>query len=58
LIGSMRGRRFTFDSDAMGKLIDSACYRSARFEADTGFVPRRHLQQALPEMVAYLERHV
>jgi UDP-glucose 4-epimerase len=54
-IGRLCGRRFTFDSDALDKLIGSACYTSARLERELGFMPARHLRESLPEIVRFLE---
>jgi len=54
MIGSVRGRRFVFDTDALGKLIGSAHYSSAKMEQQLGFKPRRQLHEALPEIVHYL----
>ena len=55
LIGYVRGRRFVFDSDALEKLTGSACYSSARLEKQLGFKPERRLDEALPEIVRFLE---
>ena len=54
-IGGVRGRRFMFDSDALDKLIGSACYSSAKLERELGFVPQRHLRETLPDMIRFLE---
>jgi len=54
-IGTLRGRRFMFDSDALEKLMGSAWYSSAKIERELGFSPERHLQDSLPEIVRYLE---
>ena len=56
-IGQYRGRRFIFDSDALDKLIGSACYSSAKIEKELGFVAQRHLQQSLFEIVEYLQKN-
>ncbi len=55
LIGKLRGRRFMFDSDALEKLLGSAWYSSAKIESELGFQAKRHLQEALPEIVRYLK---
>jgi nucleoside-diphosphate-sugar epimerase len=55
VIGKLRGRRFMFDSDALEKLLGSAWYSSAKIEAELGFKPQRNLQEALPEIVRYLQ---
>jgi len=52
--GRVRGRRFVFDSDALDKLIGSACYSSEKIERELGFCARQRLRSALPEVVAYL----
>jgi len=54
--GRVRGRRFVFDSDALDKLIGSACYSSEKIERELGFCARQRLRSALPEIVAYLAR--
>lgn len=54
-IGRLRGRRFMFDSDALDKLVDSACYNSGKIEDELGFRPQHHLRDSLPEIIAYLE---
>ncbi|MCK5727939.1 MAG: NAD-dependent epimerase/dehydratase family protein [Methylococcales bacterium] len=56
IMGRCCGRRFIFDSDVMGKLLGSACYSSAKIEKELGFKARYNLQQALPEMVTYLQK--
>jgi nucleoside-diphosphate-sugar epimerase len=45
------GRRVGFDSDAYGKLLGNACYRSQRIARELGFRPRRHLDEAMDELV-------
>jgi len=54
LIGRARGRRFMFDSDALAKLTESACYSSEKIQRDLGFRPCRDLRASLPEIAAYL----
>jgi len=54
VIGSLRGRRYIFDSDALDKLIGSACYSSAKVERELGFKARRNLREALPEISQYI----
>jgi nucleoside-diphosphate-sugar epimerase len=54
-IGSFRGYRFIFDSDALEKLTGSACYSSAKIERELGFKASRNLREALPEIIQYLE---
>jgi nucleoside-diphosphate-sugar epimerase len=54
-IGALRGKRFVFDSDAMEKLVGSACYSSDLIQKDLGFKPERNLQESLGEIVAALE---
>jgi nucleoside-diphosphate-sugar epimerase len=56
VVGWARGRRFTFDSDAMDKLIGSAWYSSRRISQELGFLPRYSLEAALPELVSFLQR--
>lgn len=54
VIGRVRRRRFIFDSDALEKLLGSACYSSERIEQELGFSPQRDLRSALPSIVAHL----
>jgi len=54
-IGYMRGRRFLFDSDALCKLIGSACYSSKKIERELKFLPKRNLQTALSEIISDLD---
>jgi len=51
LIGTVRGRRFLWDSDKCAKLFGSACYLPSRAIRDLGFSPRVNLDTAMPEMV-------
>ncbi|GAV19755.1 hypothetical protein MMIC_P0712 [Mariprofundus micogutta] len=53
-IGTMRGKRFVFDSDALEKLIGSAEYSSEKIEQQLGYKAERNLQEALPEIIRYL----
>jgi len=53
-IGWVRGRRFLFDSDALDKLIGSACYSSEKIQRELGFRPTWDLRSALPEIVTCL----
>lgn len=53
-ISQILGRRFLFDSAALQKLTGSACYSSAKIEAELGFQPDYDLQQALPDIVRFL----
>ncbi len=54
-IGVIRGRRFTFDSDALDKLVGSAWYSSEKIERELGFQPQQNLRSALPEIVGGLQ---
>ena len=54
IIGRTRGRRFMFDSDALDKLISTACYSSEKIQRELGFRPTRDLRSALPEIVSSL----
>ncbi len=51
IIGTVRGERFIFDSDALEKLAGSAVYDSNKIVKELGFTPRRHLREALPSIV-------
>jgi nucleoside-diphosphate-sugar epimerase len=48
------GRRFPFDSAALGKLIGSAWYSSAKIETELGFRAEHTLQKSLPDIVRFL----
>jgi UDP-glucose 4-epimerase len=50
------GRRAGFDSDAFQKLLGSAWYSSKKIIEELGFVPRRDLRRALPELVTAYRR--
>jgi len=54
IIGSLSGRRFVFDSDALEKLTGSAFYSSASIESELGFKANRSLKESLPDIVQYL----
>ncbi|MDX8405218.1 MAG: NAD-dependent epimerase/dehydratase family protein [Mariprofundus sp.] len=53
-IGFIRGQRFIFDTDALGKLTGSAYYSSAKIERQLGFRADRNLHEAMPEIVLFL----
>ncbi len=53
-IGVLRGKRFVIDSDAMEKLVGSACYSSDLIQKELGFKPERNLQESLGEIVVAL----
>jgi hypothetical protein len=53
IIGRIRGRRFPVDSEAVSRLLGSACYSSKKIEQELGYLPVRDLGSALPEMVAF-----
>lgn len=55
-IGHLRGRRFVFNSNALDKLVNSACYCSHKIERELGFRPRHHLRESLPGILHYLDR--
>lgn len=55
-IGSLRGRRFMFDTDALEKLVGSACFSSGKIERGLGFKAKRHLRESLPEITDFLGR--
>ena len=50
-IAAVRGRRFLFDSDALDKLVSSACYSSEKIQRELGFRSACDLRSALPEIV-------
>jgi nucleoside-diphosphate-sugar epimerase len=53
-IGRLFGRRFMFDSNALDKLISSACYSSEKIQRELGFRPAWDLRTALLEIVTSL----
>ncbi len=54
VIGSLRNRRFVFDSDALIKLTGSAAYSSAKIQRDLGFRAELDLRTTLTEIVDHL----
>lgn len=56
LIGTLRGRRFLFDSDALEKLTGSAWYGSEKAQRILGYTPGKTLPAALPEIAAFLSK--
>ena len=46
------GRRFPVNSEAIGRLLGSACYRPDRIMRELGWRPRHDLPGSIPEMVA------
>lgn len=52
IIGRVSGRRFVLDTDALDKLIGSACYRSQKISQELNYRPTYTLQDSLPDMVA------
>ena len=56
-IGNIRGKRFLFDSDALEKLLGSAYYSATKIETELGFKAQQHLQDALPEIIQYLQEN-
>jgi len=57
LIGRIRGRRFPVDSEAVARLLGSACYSSEKIQQELGYIPARDLGSALPEMVDSYRKH-
>ncbi len=52
VLGSVKGRRVPFDSDALEKLTGSALYSVAKISRELGYRPSVTLEDALPEMIA------
>lgn len=50
--GRLLGRRLPVNSEAVGRLLDSACYRPDRIMRELGWRPRHDLPGSIPEMVA------
>ena len=57
VIGRLRGRPLVFNSEALEKLIGSAWYRNEKIRRELGFVPRRTLEEALPEMIGQYRKN-
>ena len=55
-MGYFCGRRFIFDSDVKHKLLGSASYSSVKIEKELGFKARYNLQEALLDIVTYLQK--
>jgi nucleoside-diphosphate-sugar epimerase len=51
VLGRLRGRRWSFDSLACGKLFGSAVYDSTAIEKVLGFDPKWTFDSALPDIV-------
>lgn len=51
LIGRLWGRRFPVDSEAVARLLGSACYSGKKIAQELGYRPARDFGSALPEMV-------
>jgi nucleoside-diphosphate-sugar epimerase len=52
LARALLGRRIGFDTEALGKLLGSAWFSSAKIARELGYRPIRSLRDALPELVA------
>ena len=55
VISHVHGRRFMFDSDALEKLMGSAWYDSGKIHRELGFEADIHLQEALPDIIRFLD---
>ena len=53
MIGLILGKRFVFDSDALGKLVGSAWYSCEKISRELGYRPSVAFEDALPEMVRW-----
>lgn len=53
IIGRTRGKRWMFDSDALGKLTGDAWYSSEKISRELGYRPRMTFEDALPELIAW-----
>ncbi len=51
-VGCIRGRPFLFDSDALEKLIGSACYSTDKISCELGYSPSVTFEDSLPELIA------
>jgi nucleoside-diphosphate-sugar epimerase len=51
VIGKIRGREFTFNTDILGRLTESVCYSNEKIVVELGFRPTRTLAGGLQEMV-------
>jgi nucleoside-diphosphate-sugar epimerase len=52
-IGTVRGRRFRFDSAALAKLTESAWYSCAKIERELGYRPALSFADGLPELLSW-----
>lgn len=55
-IGALRGKPFSFDSDALDKILGSACYSSAKISRELGYRPAVPLDAGLPAFVEWYRR--
>ncbi len=53
-IGTLRGRRFMFDSDTLEKLAGSAWYSSQKIEQELGLRAHHHLRKSLQDIIQTL----
>lgn len=54
-IGTLRKRRFFFDSVAMEKLMGNSWYSPRKIERELGFEAQRNLRASLPEIIRFLD---
>jgi nucleoside-diphosphate-sugar epimerase len=54
VLGALLQRRMPFDSSALQRLSESACYNSSKIQRELGFTPRRQLGEFLQ---AWLGKH-
>ena len=52
-LGTLAGRTLPINSDVLAKLVEPACYSSAKITNELGFKPRLTLEQALPEIIRW-----
>ena len=52
-IGTVRGRRWAFDSEALEKLIGSAWYSSESITQELGYRPTTTFEEALPALITW-----
>ncbi|MDH5763207.1 MAG: NAD-dependent epimerase/dehydratase family protein, partial [Nitrospinota bacterium] len=57
IIGKIRGRRFLFDSDTLGKISGSSWYSSQNLVQDLDFHAKHKIQESLPDIIKSLQNN-
>jgi nucleoside-diphosphate-sugar epimerase len=52
-MGRLLGRRLTFDSETLRKLLGSASYSSRRISRDLGYAPSTSIYESIPSLISW-----